>query len=81
MFSYFNSDYYIRGTEMEKRKRGKPIKHPKILDLTTQTIYNTYTEAANAVGGSRFGVMRCCEGVQRDHKGHIFVYYVETKRK
>ena len=80
MFSYFNSDYYIRGTEMEK-KRGKPIKHPKILDLTTQTIYNTYTEAAQAVGGSRYGVMRCCEGCQRYHKGHIFVFYVENKRK
>lgn len=62
-----------------KKKRGKPIRHPKILDLTTQTIYNTYTEAANAVGGSRYGVMRCCEGLQTHHKGHIFVYYVENK--
>ena len=66
---------------MEKRKRGKPIKHPKILDLTTQTIYNTYTEAANAVGGSRFGVMRCCEGLQEHHRGHIFVFYYKTEHK
>ena len=63
------------------KKRGKPIRHPKIVDLTTSTIYDTYTEAAEAVGGSRFGVMRCCEGLQRYHKGHVFVFYVETKRK
>ena len=46
------------------KKRGKPIRHPKIVDLTT-----------------RFGVMRCCEGLQRYHKGHVFVFYVETRRK
>lgn len=66
---------------MEKRKRGKPIRHPKIVDLTTSTVYDTYTEAAEAVGGSRFGVMRCCEDLQRYHKGHVFVFYVESKRK
>lgn len=66
---------------MTMKKRGKPINHPQIVDLNTQKIYNTYTEAANDVGGSRFGVMRCCEGYQSHHKGHIFVFYVENKRK
>ena len=63
------------------KKRGKPITHPKICDLTTKKIYTTYSEAANDIGGSRFGVMRCCEGLQRQHKGHIFVFYVETEHK
>lgn len=62
-------------------KRGKPVKHPKIVDLTTGLLYDTYTKAAEDVGGSRYGVMRCCEGLQSHHKGHMFIYFVETKSK
>ena len=65
---------------MEK-KRGKPVTHPKVCDLNTQKVYNTYTEAAYDIGGTRFGVMRCCEGLQRHHKGHVLIYYVETEHK
>lgn len=63
------------------QKRGKPVKHPKIVDLSTGIVYNTYTDAAKDIGGSRYGVMRCCEGLQSHHKGHIFIYMIEKEHK
>lgn len=54
------------------KKRGKPVTHPKVIDTTTGYIYNTYTEAANAINGCRVGVMRTCIGIQKHHHNHIF---------
>lgn len=57
-----------------KRKPGKPVVHPKIINPETGMIFITYTEAAIACGGSRFGVMRTCRKLQQHHKGIKFRY-------
>lgn len=61
------------------KKRGKPVTHPKILRTDTGEIFETYTEAGDSVGGSRYGVMKCCYRIQRSHKGKKFVFYKEEK--
>lgn len=56
-----------------KRKRGKPVTHPKI-KCSNGKIYDTYTEAAKDIGGSRFGVMKCCCMGQSHHHGYKFCF-------
>lgn len=57
-----------------ERKRGKPVTHPKIVCVDTGELFDTYTEAANAIGGSRWGVMRCCFKMQKHHRGYHFIF-------
>ena len=56
----------------EKRGPGKPIVHPKVLCRETGIIFTSYTDAAASIGGSRYGVRKCCEGTQRHHHGYHF---------
>ena len=58
-----------------KRKRGRPITHPKVLNVETGELYHTYTDAGEAIGGSRHGVRRTCEGTQKHHKGYHFRWF------
>ena len=51
----------------EKRGRGKPVTHPPVLCVETDKVYKTYKAAAEAIGGSRHGVRRNCEGTQQHH--------------
>lgn len=60
--------------EAVKRKRGKPITHPKVKCVETGEVYSTYTEAGKAVGGSRYGVRKCCEGTQKHHHGRHYIW-------
>lgn len=55
-------------------KRGKPVVHPRIVNLETGDVFLTFKEAAEAVGGSRTGVRKCCDGMQKHHKGYHFRY-------
>ena len=57
-----------------KRKRGKPVVHPPVLNPKNGKIFLTYTEAAEDCGGDRSAVMRVCEGLSRHHKGVVFRY-------
>ena len=57
---------------MEKRRPGRPVTHPKVVCEETGEVFKTYTEAAEAVDGSRYGVMRCCTGAYKVHKGLHF---------
>lgn len=59
---------------MEKRRPGKPVVHPNVLWMETGEVFKTYTEAAEAVGGSRFGVMRVCNGRYKTHQGQHFMH-------
>ena len=58
----------------DKRKPGRPVTHPNVACIDTGEVFKTYTEAAEAVGGSRYGVMRCCNGDLKSHHGHRFVH-------
>lgn len=62
---------------MEKKKPGRPVSHPPVLVVETGMIFPTFTEAAESIGGSRWGVMRCCERVQKNHHGKKFRYVEE----
>lgn len=64
-----------------KHKRpGKPVNHPPIINLDTGEVFETYTEAGQSVGGSRFGVMKCCTGLQSNHYGYKFRFVKEKKK-
>ena len=63
-------------TNFKKRlKPGKPPVHPPVTVWETGETFETFTEAGDSVGCTRWGVMRCCEGVQ-DHS-HGFHFYYE----
>lgn len=67
---------------MEKKKRdkpGKPVTHPPVRVWETGDVFETYTEAAESTGCSRWGVMRTCEGVQQHSHGFHFVYDWESE--
>ena len=57
-----------------KRKRGKPVTHPKICIIETGQIFDTYTEAAKSINGNRFGVYRCAIGIQKTHHGYHIIF-------
>lgn len=61
----------------EKRRPGKPVTHPRVVCLDDGRSWKTYTEAANAVGGSRYGVRKCCNGVLKTHKRLHFAHEKE----
>lgn len=53
---------------------GRPVTHKHVACVETGGVYKTYSDAAEDVGGSRYGVMRCCNGALKTHKGYHFVY-------
>lgn len=53
---------------------GKPVTHLPVMHVETGNVYQTYTEAANAIGGNRWGVRYTAMHIQRNHKGQHFVY-------
>ena len=63
----------------EKRRPGRPVTHPKVVCSETGEVFDTYKEAAQSVDGSRFGVMRCCTGVYKMHKGLHFKHLEEKE--
>ena len=67
----------FNGNQKIKRKRGKPVTHPPILNIDTGQLFRTYTEAAESICGDRTSVMRVCEKVQSHHKGYHFRYFTE----
>ena len=58
----------------KREKPGKPPNHPPVLNIETGMIFETYTEAAKAIGGSRYGVYKCCVGVQEHHHNYHFKF-------
>lgn len=61
---------------MKKNNRpGKPVTHPPVVNTKTGEMFETYTAAAESVGGSRYGVMRCCWRMQKHHKGVKFIFW------
>lgn len=59
-------------------KRGKPVTHKPVMHVETGNIYETYSEAAEAVDGNRWGVRYTAMGIQKSHKGNHFVYVKKT---
>lgn len=60
---------------MNKRNRpGKPPMHPPVTCHETGKTFATYTEAAADVGCTRFGVMRCCIGLQQNSHNYHFYF-------
>lgn len=62
-----------------KRKRGKPVVHPRIIDINTGKVYDTFTEAAEDICGDRSSIRRVCDGIQSHCNGHIFRYVDESE--
>ena len=60
-------------------KPGKPVTHEPVMHVETGEIYKTYSEAAKAVDGNRWGVRYTAIGIQKSHKGQHFVYVKPTK--
>ena len=62
-----------------KRDRpGRPPDHPPVCVFETGETYETYLEAAESVGCSRWGVMRCCKGVQAATRGFHFYFDMDA---
>ena len=59
---------------MKSPRPGKPVSHPPVVNCKTGEVFETYTEAAKSVNGSRFGVMKCCTGMQKYHHGVKFKF-------
>ena len=59
---------------MKEKKVGRPPNHPPIMLVETGEIFETYTEAAKAIGGDRTNVRRVAYGTQSHHKGHRFIF-------
>lgn len=55
-------------------KPGRPVTHPKILNLELNKIYDTYIEAAKDVKGSKQGVYKAVHGLQRTHRKCRFIF-------
>lgn len=69
---------FIRSDNLsEAKKRGRPVNHPPVLVRETGLVFPTFTEAAMSVGCTRWGVMRCCERVQKDTHGYHFNYSLD----
>ena len=62
------------GRRKRYEKRGRPVSHPKVKCVENGHIFDTYTEAAESIGGSRKGVSFCTQGLQRHHHGYHFIF-------
>ena len=56
------------------KKPGKPPTHLAVRCKETGDIFETYTDAAKAIGGDRTNVKRVACGVQSHHKGYHFEF-------
>lgn len=61
-------------------KPGKPVTHPPVVHVETGNVYDTYTDAAKAIGGNRWGVCYTAMHIQKAHQGQHFEY-VKKRRK
>lgn len=59
------------------RKPGRPPTHLAVRNVETGDIFETYTEAAKAIGGDRTNVKRVAYGVQSHHKGYHFEFVLK----
>jgi len=64
--------------DMYSKKRGRPPTHPKVIMLETGEIFDTFKEAADAVGGDKANVRRVVYGVQSHHKGYHFAFLIDN---
>ena len=46
--------------------------HAAVEHVESGTRFRTFAAAARYIGGDRWGVKRCCYGVQHSHKGQHF---------
>ena len=54
-----------------EKKYGK-----KVIDLDTKEVFNTLTDAANAIGGSSGEMInRVCNGTRSHYRNHHYAYY------
>lgn len=60
-------------------KCGKPVTHPPIKHVETGKVYKTYLEAAEAIGGNRWGVRLTALGIQSSHFGQHFKFVKNRK--
>ena len=82
---YTSKAEYLEDVEEQQEKEknekmyqhGKANLHPPIYCMETKMVYPSYTDAAIATGCSRWGVRRCCEGVQEETRGFHFFYEEE----
>lgn len=63
---------------VNKKKRGRPPNHEKIINVQLGTEHDTYESAAKEIGGYRNKVYLVCKGVQSHHHGYIFCYKREN---
>lgn len=62
-------------------KPGKPVTHNPVVHVETGIVYNTYTEAAKAINGNRWGVRFTAMHIQKSHMGQHFEYTKKKKSK
>lgn len=69
----------MKGDSMPNKylKPGKPPNHPPVIILETGEIFDTYKDAANAVGGDGSNVRRVVRGIQSHHKGYHFALLIK----
>ncbi|MBP5596583.1 MAG: hypothetical protein J6Y02_14450 [Pseudobutyrivibrio sp.] len=65
---------------MKRKTPGKPPNHSKVMNLETGDIFETFTEAAKAIGGDRTNVRRVAYGVQSHHRGYHFIFLDKNDR-
>lgn len=55
---------------------GRPVNHPRVMINETGEIFDSYEDAAKAIGGRRSGVHACLRGTgnRRTHKGYTFKF-------
>ncbi len=58
--------------EEQKRKRGRPVEHNKVLCLTNGEVYSSCTDAAKKLNCYREKVYAVATGIQRTHHGLKF---------
>ena len=59
---------------MKKRKVGRPPNHPKVRNVETGMVHDTYESAAKEINGYRGQVYLVANGVQRHHHGYHFEF-------
>ena len=55
-------------------KPGKPPNHPPIVLVETGEVFDTFKDAANAIGGDKANVRRVVYGVQASYRGYHFKF-------
>lgn len=60
-------------------KKGRPPGHKPIMHKESGNVYDTYSEAARAINGNRWGVRYTAMGIQSSHKGQHFIFINRKK--